>query len=46
MTNTSPEVMAEVRKAYTVFADPGVRKSDGTIDSTKVRIQILNENDF
>ncbi len=46
VTNTSPEVMAEVRKVYTVFADPGVRKPDGVIDPTKYKIQVLNENDF
>jgi len=46
VTNTSPEVLAEVRKAFTVFSDPGERKSDGSIDSTKNRVTILNENDF
>ncbi len=45
-TNTAPEVLAEVRRAYTVFADPGARNSNGTIDSTKFKIQLLNENDF
>ncbi|MEO7097911.1 MAG: hypothetical protein ABI162_01020 [Luteolibacter sp.] len=45
-TNTSPEVLAEVRRAYTIFADPGVRKPEGTIDITKFRITTLNENDF
>ncbi len=45
-TNTSPEVLAEVRKSFTVFADPGARKSDGSIDPTKFRLTILNENDF
>ncbi len=46
ITDTSPEVLSEVRKAYTVFADPGERKTDGTIDPTKFRISTLNENDF
>ena len=45
-TNTSPEVQAEVRRAYTVFVDPGARKTDGTIDPTKFRVTNLNENDF
>jgi len=46
VTNASPEILAEVRKAFTVFSDPGVRKSDGSIDATKFRVSILNENDF
>jgi hypothetical protein len=45
-TNTSPEILAEVRKSFTVFADPGVRKNDGSIDATKFKVTILNENDF
>ncbi len=45
-TNTAPEVQAEVRRAYTVFVDPGARKADGTIDPTKFRVTNLNENDF
>lgn len=45
-TNLSPEILSEVRKAYTVFADPGARKSDGSIDSAKFKISILHENDF
>ena len=45
-TNTSPEVMAEVRKVYTVFADPGPRGTDGSIDPAKFQIKILHENDF
>lgn len=45
-TTTAPKVLAEVRKAYTVFVDPGVRKADGSIDSTKFRVRILHENDF
>jgi hypothetical protein len=46
LTNAAPEVLAEVRRAYTVFADPGERKSDGTIDPTKFRIRTLHEKDF
>ena len=38
--------MAEVRKAFTVFVDPGARKDDGSIDPAKVRISISHENDF
>lgn len=44
--NPSPEILAEVRKAFTVFADPGVRRSDGSIDPSKFKVSILNENDF
>lgn len=44
--NTDPEVLAEVHKVYTVFADPGERKSDGTIDPTKFKIKITSESDF
>lgn len=45
-TNTSPEVLSEVRKAFTLFADPGERATDGSIKSDKFKIRILNENDF
>lgn len=44
--NPAPEVLAEVRKAFTVFANPGVRNSNGTIDPTKLQVTILSENDF
>ena len=46
VTNTSPEVLAEVRKAFTVFSDPGERTADGAIDPTKFKVTVLNENDF
>ena len=45
-TNTTPEVLGEVRKIFTVFANPGERKTDGTMDPAKYRINILHENDF
>jgi type II secretory pathway pseudopilin PulG len=45
-TTAAPEVLAEVRKAFTVFADPGKRLSDGSIDPTKFRLKIIHENDF
>jgi hypothetical protein len=44
--DTSPEVLAETRKAFTVFADPGGRMSDGSPDPAKFRLRILHENDF
>lgn len=45
-SNPSPEVLSEVRKVFTVFADPGVRKSGGSIDAAKFHLTILDENDF
>lgn len=49
-TSTDPtatqEVLAETRKVFTVFADPGERKSDGTIDPAKYSPRIIHENDF
>lgn len=45
-TSASPEVLAEVRKVFNVFTDPGERKLNGEIDPTKSRITILYENDF
>jgi type II secretory pathway pseudopilin PulG len=44
--NTSPEVLSEVRKNFTVFGDPGERKPDGSPDPLKFRLRILHENDF
>jgi hypothetical protein len=42
----NPEVLAEVRRSFTVFADPGLRKPDGSIDPKKSKVKILHENDF
>ncbi len=44
--STAPAVLAEVRKVYTVFADPGKRGADGKIDPLKTNLTILHENDF
>jgi hypothetical protein len=41
-----PEVLAEVRRTYTIFADPGTRNADGSIDPKKSKLKILHENDF
>jgi type II secretory pathway pseudopilin PulG len=41
-----PVVLSESRKSFTVFADPGVRNSDGTIDPVKYRPRVTYENDF
>ncbi len=45
-STANPEVLAEYRRAYTVFADPGERLADGTIDPTKAQLRIIHENDF
>jgi hypothetical protein len=45
-STAAPEVLAEVRKAFNVFVDPGARRADGSIDPTKVRIRVPHENDF
>lgn len=42
----SPQVLAEVRKVFTVFADPGLRDNDGSINPANARIKVLYENDF
>ena len=44
--SAASEVLAEARKVYTVFADPGERRPDGTIDPSKSTLKILHENDF
>ncbi len=45
-SNTTPEILSEVRKVYTIFADPSQRTNNGNIDPTKYRVTISNENDF
>lgn len=45
-TTAAPQVLSEVRKVFTVFADPGARAGDGAIDPTKTRLTVLHENDF
>jgi hypothetical protein len=42
----TPEVLAEVRKVFSVFADPGERNPDGTINPANHKIRITHENDF
>ena len=41
-----PEVLAESKKAFTVFADPGERNEDGDIDASSYRPRVTHENDF
>lgn len=45
-SNSNPDVLAEVRRAFTVFADPGERDADGSIDPDKTKLTILHENNF
>lgn len=44
--NPTPEILAEVRKVYTLFANPGQRDPDGTITPDDFRVSILHENEF
>ena len=42
----APLVLAEVRKVFTLFADPGQRANDGTIDPTNASTHVTHENNF
>ncbi|MCU0794979.1 MAG: hypothetical protein MUF31_03485 [Akkermansiaceae bacterium] len=42
----TPTVLAESRKVFTLFADPGERTNAGEIDTTTYRPVITHENDF
>ena len=46
ITNKAPEVLAEVRKVFTLFADPGQRASDGTIDPKLSHPTVIHEREF
>ncbi len=41
-----PTVLAEVRKVFTLFADPGVRASDGAIIQDQFKTKVTFSNDF
>jgi hypothetical protein len=43
---SKPEILAETRKVYTIFADPGERKNDGQIDVSKSKTRVTYENNF
>ncbi|MCX6865979.1 MAG: hypothetical protein NTV46_07120 [Verrucomicrobia bacterium] len=43
---TPPAVLAEVRKVYTLFADPGQRAADGSIIPGKCKTSVTSSNDF
>lgn len=42
----NPVILAESRKSFTVFADPGTRKEDGSIDTSTYLPRVVHENDF
>ena len=42
----APQVLAEVRKVHTLFADPGKRAADGSIIPRNVTTTITSTNDF
>ncbi len=44
--NATPEVLAEVRKVFTVFADPGERTSEGSINPDNFQPRVIHENTF
>jgi hypothetical protein len=41
-----PQVLAEVRKVYTIFADPGERQANGAIEPAKSKVTVLHEAQF
>ncbi|MEK7951138.1 type IV pilus modification PilV family protein [Luteolibacter soli] len=45
-STAEPEVLSECKKSFTVFADPGKRKDDDTIDTATYRPRVTHENDF
>ena len=46
-SSTAPaKVLAESRKVFTIFADPGVRTALGDIDPNQYRPRVIYENDF
>jgi hypothetical protein len=45
-TNADMKVLAEVRRNFTVFAEPGERLADGTVNSAKFKTKVISINDF
>jgi hypothetical protein len=45
-SNAAPAVLAESRKVFTVFADPGERDEEGEIDPAAYQPRVIHENDF
>ena len=44
--NSAPLVLAEVRKVFTLFADPGQRNGNGDIAPDKSKCSVIHENSF
>jgi len=44
--SAAPQVLAEVRKTFTLFADPGERTDEGAIDPAKFHPTVIHENNF
>ena len=42
----SPRVLAESRKVFSLFADPGERDDDGAINGDRIDVEVTYENDF
>lgn len=45
-TSATPEILAEVRRVFILFADPGERDAEGAIDPAKSQSRVLHECDF
>ena len=45
-SSDEPEVLAESKKCFTVFADPGERTPEDTINPSSYRPRVTHENDF
>ena len=45
-SSAEPVIMAESRKVFNLFADPGDRTKDGAIDEIKYAPTVIHENDF
>lgn len=45
-STATPQVLAETRRVFNLFADPGTRRADGSIDPKKVRPVIIHERAF
>jgi hypothetical protein len=42
----APKVLAESRKVFTLFANPGERDDAGEIKDERIEVEVLYENDF
>ena len=45
-TSAAPQVLAEARKVFTLFANPGARDSEGAIVSSNFQTVVIHENTF